>query len=160
MFIYICIEVYDRYRIILSFLSFPFRKCFNNTSWNPRRTILNTFATFLLLSYSKLLFTSLHLLLASPSYNSRGERISSSAQLFYDPTINFFHSEHIPYVITALFILIFITLPPLLLLLYPTSVFKKCLTYLGFQRWDILHHIMDIFQGWYKDGTEGTRDYR
>ena len=28
---------------------------------------------------------------------------------------------------------------------------------LGFQRWDILHHIMDIFQGWYK---EGTRDYR
>ena len=161
MFIYICIEVYDRYRIILSFLSFPFRKCFNNTSWNPRRTILNTFATFLLLSYSKLLFTSLHLLLASPSYNSRGERISSSAQLFYDPTINFFHSEHIPYVITALFIiLIFITLPPLLLLLYPTSVFKKCLTYLGFQRWDILHHIMDIFQGWYKDGTEGRRDYR
>ena len=24
----------------------------------------------------------------------------------------------------------------------------------------ILHNIMDIFQGWYKDRTEGTSDYR
>ena len=24
----------------------------------------------------------------------------------------------------------------------------------------ILQHVMDIFQGWYKDGTEGSRDYR
>ena len=27
-------------------------------------------------------------------------------------------------------------------------------------RWDITNNVMDIFQGWYKDGTEGTRDYR
>ena len=23
-----------------------------------------------------------------------------------------------------------------------------------------MHFIMDIFQGWYKDGTDGTHDYR
>ena len=131
-----------------------------NTLWNPKKTILNTFATILLLSYSKLLFTSMHLLLAFQSYNSHGQRVSPSALLLYDPNIRFFHSEHIPYAMVALLTLIFIILLPLLLLLYPTSIFKKCLTCLGFRRWNILHHIMDIFQGWYKDGTEGTRDYR
>ena len=161
MLIYFCIEVYDRQHII-SFPSCPLRNCFRSfhTSWNPRRTILNTFATFLFLSYSKLLFTSIHFLLAFQSYNSHGES-SSSAVLLYDPNIRFFYSEHIPYATVALLVLlVFIILPPLLLLLYPTSIFKKCLTCLGFRRWDILHHIMDIFQGWFKDGTEGTRDYR
>ena len=156
--IYLCIEVYDRQH--MSFLSHPLRKCFH-MSWNPKRTIINTFATFLLLSYSKLLFTSIHLLLASQSYNSHGERVSSSALLLYDRNIRFFHSEHIPYAMVALLVILtFIILPPLLLLAYPISIFKKCLTCLGFRRWDILHHIMDIFQGWFKDGTEGTRDYR
>jgi hypothetical protein len=160
LFIYVCIEVCDRYHIT------TFSSCRNLNRvchpWNPKRTILATFATFLLLSYSKFLFTSLRLLLASRSYNSRGQRVSmTSAHLFYAPTITFLHSEHTPYAVVALLvILIFNILPPLLLLCYPMSIFKKLLTCLGFQRWDILHHIMDIFQGWYKDGTDGTRDYR
>ena len=163
MLIYLCIEVHDRQHIIPC-QSYPIaRNCFRtfHTSWNPKQTILNTFATFLLLSYSKLLFTSISLLLAFHSYNSHGDRVSSSALLIYDPTVRFLHSEHIPHATIALLVIvIFIILPPLLLLLYPTSIFKKCLVCLGFRRWDILHHIMDIFQGWYKDGTEGTRDYR
>ena len=90
MLIYLCIVVYDGQHI--SFLSNPLSKCFGtfHTSWNPKRTIINTFATLLLLSYSKLLFTSIHLLLASQSYNSQGQRVSSSALLLYDPTIRFF----------------------------------------------------------------------
>ena len=160
MLIYLCIEVYNRQHI--PFLSRQLTNFFMpfNTLWNPKKTILNTFATILLLSYLKLLFTSIHLLLAFQSYNSHGQRVSPSALLLYDPNIRFFHSEHIPYAMVALLTLIFILLLPLLLLLYPTSIFKKCLTCLGFRRWNILHHIMDIFQGWYKDGTEGTRDYR
>ena len=27
-------------------------------------------------------------------------------------------------------------------------------------RWDVVNNIMDIFQGWYKDRTDSTRDYR
>ena len=120
------------------------------------------FSTHLQLSsYSKFLFTSIHLLLAFRSYNCHGQRVLPSALLLYDPTLGFFHSEHVPYATAALLVLlIFIILPPLLLLVYPTSIFKKCLLCLGFQRWDILHYIMDIFQGRFKDGTEGTRDYR
>ena len=57
-------------------------------------------------------------------------------------------------------IVMFILLPPLVLVLYPIRLFRKSLHLFGFQRWDILHHIMDIFQGCFKDETEGTRDYK
>jgi hypothetical protein len=61
----------------------------------------------------------------------------------------------IPYVVLALTIIaVFVVLPPLLLLLYPTRVFRGCLRFMGFRRWDILHLVMDIFQGWFKDKTE------
>ena len=145
----------------------PFKKCLSkvcktmSTSWDPKRTILHTFATFFLLSYTKLLFTSLSLLLTVHSYNIMGQRVSNSTVLLFDPSIRFLYSEHVPYVSLALFfLLICIVTPPILLVLYPTKLFRKCVDRLGFQRWDILHQITDVFQGWFKDGTEGTVDYR
>ena len=111
--------------------------------------------------YTKLLFTSLSLLLVVQSYNSTGQKISNLAVLLFDPSIKFLHSVHAPYVSVALFFLLTcIVPPPLLLILYPTRLFRKCLACFGFQRWDILQQVMDTFQGWYKDGTEGTKDYR
>ena len=158
--LYICIELHDRnYKLIIC-LVYPFRYL-RHRNWNPKETILNTCASFLLLSYSKFLFVSCSLLLSVNIYNCDSKIISNHTVLFYDPAVTFLDSEHIPYAILALFvILIFVVLPPLLLLLYPTRLFRKCLSCCGFQRWDILHFIMDIFQGWYKDGTEGTYDYR
>ena len=104
---------------------------------------------------AKFLFVSINFVSAVQIYNSHGK--TDSKVLLYDPTIRYFHSEHIPYVILAITILVvFILVPPLFLLLYPTKAFRKCLKI----RWDIVSHIMDIFQEWYKDGTEGTRDYR
>ena len=156
-FIYLCIELHDRNNRIVVFLSFPIRKCFNST-WNPKKTILNTFTTFWLLSYSKFLFVSINLLSNVEIYNIHGK--TDSKVLLYDPTVKYLHSEHIPYVILASSILVvFICVPPLFLLLYSMKIFRKCLQLLKI-RWDIVNHIMDIFQGWYKDGTEGTRDYR
>jgi hypothetical protein len=156
-FIYFCIELHDRNNRIIVFLSFPIRKCSTST-WNPKKSILNTFTTFCLLSYSKFFFISINLLSATEVYNSQGK--AGSKVLLYDPTIKYFDSEHIPYaILSSLIIVVFIILPPLFLLLYPTKVFKKCLQLLR-TRWDIISNVMDIFQGWFKDGTEGTRDYR
>ena len=157
-FIYITIELYDRGFKFILFVSYPIRRC---TAWDPRRTILNTFITFFLLSYSKFLFVSINLLIASQSFNSKCERVPNTIVLLHDPSIGFFHSEHISYAVFALLVIaVFVLFPPLLLVLYPTRLFRHSLHLLGFHRWDILHHIMNIFQGWYKDGTEGTRDYR
>ena len=165
VFMYLIIELHDREYQIITCLSYPVRKIykfFSHKNWNPKITVLDTAATFLLLSYSKFLYTSINLLFAVQSYNENGTSSSQgSAVLLYDPTVTFFHSEHIPYVVIALsVILVFIVLPPMLLLLYPTKIFRKFLNCCGFQRWDLLQLIMDIFQGWYKDGEEETRDYR
>ena len=161
--IYICIELHDRNYRIAVYLSIPLKRIFKlfNRNWNPKTTILNTCMTFILLAYSKFLFTSTNLLFGVKAYYSDGNIIPNSTVLLYDPTVKFFHSQHIPYAVFALFIIIvFVLLPPLLLLLYPTRLFKKCLNCCRFQRWDILQVVADIFQGWYKDGTEGTRDFR
>ena len=163
LIIYMTIELYDRNCWIIACLAIPVKKifCLFHRRWNPKTTILNTCVTFILLAYSKLLCTSINLIFAIQSYDRKGEIIPDSTVLFYDPTIRFFHSEHIPYAILAFSILaIFVLLPPLLLLLYPTRLFKKCLNWCGFRRWDVVHLIADVFQGWYKDGTEDTRDYR
>ena len=158
--IYVAIELYDRNWRIIVRLSMPFRLLWCR-NWRPKETILNTCATFLLLSYSKFHFVSISLLFSIRTHNCKGEIISNSSVLLCDPSVRFLSLEHIPYVVLALFVIIvFVLLPPLLLLLYPTRLFRKCLNLCGFRRWDILHLVMDVFQGWYKDGAEGSYDFR
>lgn len=161
--VYTLIELNDRNFKIIIYLNYPLKKLcrYCRGRWNPKKSILSTFATFLLLSYSKLLFVSCNFLFAVQSYNSTGDVIPNSTVLLYDPNIPFFQSKHIPYIVISLSVITtFVLLPPLLLLLYPTRLFRSLLTHCGFRRWDIFHMIMDVFQGWYKDGTEGTFDYR
>ena len=66
-----------------------------------------------------------------------------------------------PLIFLSAIILIFIVSPPTILLaVYPTRCFRKVSTCLK-PRWLIaLHTFTDTFQGCYKDGTNGTRDYR
>ena len=57
-------------------------------------------------------------------------------------------------------LVIFIICPTILLIVYPTRLFRKCVSYCGFRRWHALHMFVESFQGQYKDGTNGTRDFR
>ena len=159
LFFFLCIKLHDRNNILITMLVYPLRRF--RTNWSPTQTILKTFTTFFLLSFSKMFLISINLTLVVQPYNARGDVIHNSTVLLYDPSIMAFHSKHIPYVILAISTTVFfILLPILTLLLYPTRCFRKCITLLGFRRWDILHNIMDVFQGPFKDGTEGTPDYR
>ena len=163
LLVYKAIELHDRNCWVINCLAIPVKRLFGlvHRRWNPKGTILNTCVTFILLAYSKLLCTSINLIFGIQSYDIKGDVVAESTLLFYDPSIRLFHSEHVPYALFALSVMvIFVLLPPLLLLLYPTRLFRKCLSLCGFQRWDILHLIADVFQGWFKDGTEGTLDYR
>ena len=80
--------------------------------------------------------------------------------LYYDGSIEYFGEKHLPYAIVALLVvLIFIIFPILLLLLYPMRCFQRCLGCCKV-RWHALRIFIDAFQGYYKDGTNGTRDCR
>jgi len=39
-------------------------------------------------------------------------------------------------------------------------IFRKCITCFRFRRWHALHTFIEAFQGQYKDGTDGTQDFR
>jgi hypothetical protein len=126
VFVLVGIELYDRNCRMAVCLSTPLKLLCHKRNWNPKKAILKTCAIFLLLSYSKILFVSINLLLAVPLYNCSGRSSSKNTVLLFDPSIRFLHSNHIPYVILALsIIVVFVLLPPLVLLLYILREFSE-----------------------------------
>ena len=160
--IYLCIEMHDRGVRVVVCVWRPFHVCFARfrRRWNPKGSVINAFATFLLLSYSKLLTVSYSLLAVTKLYDNRGERVGP-AVLYYDASIESFSRQHLPFAVLAICVLlVFVLFPMLLLLLYPMRSFQRCLGYCTRIRWQFLHTFADAFQGCYKNGTNGTRDFR
>ena len=160
--VYVCIEMYDSGVRVVVCVWRPFRVCFARFKrrWNPKGSVIKTYATFLLLSYSKLLTVSYSLLDGVELYNNTGRTISPVV-LYYDASIEYFSKKHLPFALPALCVLlVFVVFPLLLLLLYPMRSFQRCLGYCTRIRWHFLHTFADAFQGCYKNGTNGTRDYR
>ena len=149
-------------RVILV-IAFLIRKCLlilrKDSLWNERASMIDVFATFLLLSYGRIMSVSLNLLTYTSAVNPQG--ITVGRYLFYDATYQFFGKDHLPYGVLALVLFTcFNVLPFLLLILYPMRWFQRCLNHLGLSS-ITLHTFVDTFAGCYKDGTEpGSRDCR
>ena len=157
---YVLFEVNACKPMAVRFMSIPFRWCAKHfrSQRDVRASIIEAFATFLLLSYIKLLSVSFNLLVPTHVYHVNGSLVGT--YLYYDATIEYFGDKHLPFAVLALFVmLVFILFPLLLLLLYPMRSFQRCLSCCGV-RWHALHIFIDAFQGYYKDGTNGTRDCR
>ena len=124
-------------------------------------SFVHAFSSFLLLSYSKILFVSFQLLSATKLYDPYGHCVGVGvALLYHDASVGYFSAAHLPFALLAIFVLsVFVFLPALVLLLYPTSIFQRSLGCCRV-RWLALHAFADTFNGYYKNGTEGTRDYR
>ncbi len=160
---YFLMELYAYDCRIIVFLCKPFTACFIRLRrrWDPRGSIVHTFATFLLLSYTKLTGISCVLLartgLHITSRDSRGDMYNV---VYLHPSIRYFSAEHLPSALLALTVLCaLVVLPLLFLCLYPSRLFQRCL-YKCRLRWHGLHAFAEAFNGCYKDGTKGTRDYR
>ena len=123
-----------------------------------RSSIVEAFATFLLLSYVKLLSVSFDILVPTHVRQMNGSLVG--IYLYYDATIEYFGAKHLPYAVLALFVmLVFILFPILLLPLYPMHLFQQGLDCFRV-KWHAFHIFIDAVQGCYKDGTNGTRDCR
>ena len=158
---YILIELHDRNVRVLVWMWRPFQRCLapfqRSLRWNPKASIVGTFATFLTLAYNKITIVSSELLIGTRVTDIHG---NSSRYLLLAPTVPYFGSEHLPFAILAIVVLsTFIALPPLLLIAYPTITFQKMLGCLKI-RWQALHIFADVFQGCYKNRTDGKYDYR
>ena len=163
---YICIQLHARDCRVIVCLCRVFCKCFSSCrrrwgrQWDPFASLVHTFASFLLLSYSKILIVSLQLLSYTQLHVPTGGVLDPPRRLYHDPSLEWFGEKHLPFALPAIFILcIFVFLPALFLLLYPMRIFQKCLGCCG-GRWLALHAFADVLQGCYKNGTNGTRDCR
>ena len=163
---YLCIELYGRnYRVIVWLWS-PFRSCLikYRRSWQPRTSIIDSFATFLMISFTKITFITISLLTPAQEYRVSHETRSGvpGGYVFYlDPQYNYFEGSHLPTGILALAVGgVFVLAPPVFLLLYPTKVFQRCLNRCPRCSWQAVHTFADAFQGCFKNSTNNNRDCR
>ena len=158
---YLSIKLHDNNFRPVVWIWKPFHKHFAHfrRRWDPRASIINAFTTFLLLSFSKILFVSFTLLYTF--HTGSNLQVPKKCVLYFDQTVECQTLEYSIFEAVAIFVLVtFILFPTVLLILYPTRLFKRCVSGCGFRRWHFLHMFVESFQGQYKDGTNGTHDFR
>ena len=158
---YIIIELYDRKCTCIVTAWKPFHNVLTKfrKTWDIRTSIIDSFATFFLLSYVKVLNVTTDLLV--PTIVHKLGSNTPTFGLYYSPSVSYFGDYHRPYATLAVVMLIlFIIVPTLTLILYPFQFFHKILSLFPLN-WHFLHAFVDSYQGCYKDGTEpGTFDCR
>ena len=144
------------WRIILS-ISKPLR-------YNVELSLVKVFSTFIYLSASQILLTSMMFLVPSNVYTylqkSDGTMVLTQKHFAFLSEAKYFGKDSVVYALMAIASsTIFFTVPVLLLLFYQLSCFRRILNKVGLNSL-ALHTFVDVFEGDYKDGTNGTRDFR
>ena len=146
----------------------PFHKCFTTIrrGWNTKSDLANVFATFLLLSYSKLLYLSIAITQGTSVYsmnNNTGSIYRSGGFPFTDmniiTSIDKKSKYHVLFITLALLVLIIILLPVILLVLYPVRLFQRCLSKFRLD-YVFIRIFVERYYSCYKDGLDGGRDMR
>ena len=162
---WVCIELYDRNFRPLIWLCRPFLRCFVRFGrrWNPRNGIISVFASFFLLSFTKVLFQLIFLMTYQKLHYvdySDGEYLGHDVVVEYDVSVPYGSNEQIAFAVLS-FLLCFILnfLPTILLILYPFRHFRallfKC-------RLDgiALNTFVEKFNGCYRNSLDGGKDMR
>ena len=139
----------------------PFVVCFSkwNRHWSIRDSFIHTIATFLLLSYTKLLVVSIRILNGAIVYDINGKKVGLVPYL--SPTQDYFIGDHGIFATLAILALIVVMIPPVVLLLYPLRVFHACMDRCCRARLQNgLRTFVESFQGNLKDGVGGGYDCR
>lgn len=139
--------------LIYAWRPFQYCKARLGINWDPMDSIVHTFATFVLLVYTKIIEVSYNLLAPSRVYTESGEL--PYKVMPYDASIRFLSLQHLPYVILALSMLSTLCgLPVLVLLLYPMACFQKFLTKTTSPHFrQMLRTFTESYTGCYKDKT-------
>ena len=99
---FICVKFYDNFSIVV-WLWRLFHKCLVRfrRQWNIRSYLVNALATFIVLSYVKILNVSFQFLISSLLYDINGHLVSKS-YWYYDGRVDMTSGEYLPYLVFAL----------------------------------------------------------
>ena len=161
--IYFTIELHDRGCCLFVWMWRPFNKCLVRfrRSWDIKGSIINAFATLYVLSFTKVVSTSVRLMQTTAILIACGTYHWTN--LYYDASCNLFHKCHLPYAIITLTVSItVIILPSLFIFLYPCKLLHKfeCFKCCKLRLALLPHEVAKIFYHSSKDGTDGTLDCR
>ena len=156
---YVLVTAHDRGCRLVVRLWRPFLWCSARIrqQWNIRLSIIDAFATFILLSYIKFVSVSGELILSTPVFNIHGSRIGHF--MFYDGTVEFMGQQNMPYFMIAIIILVISIVFILLLILYPMKWFQVFLNKCHLNS-PGLRMFMECFQGYYRDRSDGGWECR
>ena len=130
-------------------------------SWNPQASLVQSFATIFFISFTKLLFLIFIPFNHTYFMNQNGKVVKGLKVTSIDLTVSFGHGKHIYLMVFSASILIFIILPPIIVLIaYPTRLFRRLQERFSSRVNLAIGTFVNTFQGCYKDGLNGTRDYR
>ena len=155
--IYLLIKVHDSGNCLpLVVIWWPFHKCLARfrRSLDIRGSIINAFATLYVLSFTKVVSTSVNLMLTVEVINMCGETLLS--RLYYDASCKISDPCHYPYIFLNLAVSVtFICLPMLFIFLQPCKFFNRyrCLQC---QLYNLAVEVAKIFQQSFKDGAGDT----
>ena len=155
---YLLVKLHDRYKLVVVIWK-PFYTCIRciQKEWNVKASLVDVFATFILLSNVKLLNVSLDLISVPITLWDVHGRSMPVRYTHINGSMEYLGKEHIPYFVLGTVVLfVFNILPILLLCLYPFRWFQRCLNSCSLRN-PSLHIFMDAFQGCYKTSP---RDYR
>ena len=164
MLTYVLIELHARdFRPIVTLWK-PFHGTLvrlRNT-WNPNNiSLVQAFANLFYISYTKLLFLAYFPFSSSTFTDENGNVLSRFKVTYIDPTIPYLHHKHIYLMAFSACVLVFIVIPPILILMvYSTRLCATLRNHLSPRLNIAILTFVNTYQGCYKDGTNGTRDYR
>ena len=126
--------------------------------WDVRTSLVDVFASFICLSSTRLLVTSINFLAPFTSFTYQQApdghmKLTKSYHLFSSPSVEYFGKDHLPFALLAILLsFIFFFLPMILLFVYPFLWFQRSLNRFRLNSLT-LRTFVDVFQGPFKDGT-------
>ena len=157
----IVIELHARHVKIVRILFKPLNIIFSkaNTTALTGDAVFQAFASLIFLSNVSVLSTMSQLLHTTDVFNSTG--IVQSQVLYVDPTVEWQSQKGIIYISIATLVFLPTSLiPSLLLCIYPTRVYRYLSRFLSARKRLAITAFAEALYSCFKDGLNGTRDYR
>ena len=156
------IELHARNCRIISLICGPFKYLLKktNTTMCTSDAVIQAFATFTLLSSAVNVFTLYALTEGAVVWFSNNSS-NYKTVLFFDPNVELFSSTHIYcLLIASLQCIIFVLLPSVVLLVYPTRIYRYFSKFISARKRLAIMIFVEALNNCFKDGLNGTRDYR
>ena len=139
----------------------PFHFCFVRLrrNWSVSNSIIHAYTSLFILSFTLLHVNGFEILRFTKVFDDKGR---TDTVLFFHPSLNSDASTYVYYIFPVVFLILLLGVcPSLLLSLYPIQCMRTKLQRFCSHRLVIaMNTFIDVLQGPFKDGCNGTRDFR